>query len=166
MNCPECMQRLSEYFDDELAELENQEVQAPLEFCPHCRAVANELQAIHLKIEQAINSIPVPGGLEQRIIAVIEKEHVLERKKVWYTGFILVVLSVPILALFSPLFLSVVRFFYRATSVVLRTWPTLINLVSPVLGIGIILSVLFVLLLGFYVLRSLLKGLRINEVLS
>ncbi|MHB1652802.1 MAG: anti-sigma factor family protein [Desulfitobacteriaceae bacterium] len=166
MNCDECMERISEYLDEELSQLECLEIKAHLECCPECRAMSNQFQSIHLNLVNAVNEIPVPVGLEERILLSLRHEQELTRKRVWLSGLILVVLGIPVLTLFSPLFLSLLRFLYTTTSVFLRTWPTLIHLVSPVLGIGLTLSVLFIAALGLYFLRSLLRGFRFNEVLS
>lgn len=167
MNCLECKVWISEYLDEELSDINSANVGKHLQACPTCQGMADELQSLKFEIEAALNSIPVPPNLEERILASILKEHRVARQQAWLTGFALMVLGIPILTLCSPLFLSPLRLGYKTISVFLHTLLTLTTLVvPPVLGLGITLAVVLLAAFSLYSLRTLLKGLQIKEVLS
>lgn len=127
--------------------------------------MADEFLSLKFEIEQAIDSIPVSAYLEERILTSIRIEHKNASKQVWLTGLTLIMLGIPILALFSPFFLSSLRLFYKTLSVLMHTWLTLITLaVPPSLGLGITLVFALLAGLGVYSLSALLKGFQ--EVLS
>ena len=167
MNCSECTAQISEYLDGELPVIKETLIRNHLRSCPDCQGWADELQGLSFQIEQAMNTIPVPADLEERILTSIRKKHRVARLQACWTGLALIVLGVPIFTLFSPFLLSVLRLFYKTTSVIMHTWLTLITLVvPPVLGLGITLAVVFLAVLSLYFLRALFKGFRFEEVLS
>ncbi|OLN32541.1 anti-sigma factor family protein [Desulfosporosinus metallidurans] len=167
MNCSECTAQITEYLDGELPVLKETLIRNHLLSCPNCQGWADELQKLSFQIKQAMNSIPVPDDLEERILTSIRKEHRVAHKQARWTGLALIVLGVPILSLFSPFLLSVLRLFYKTTSVLMHTWLTFITLVvPPVIGLGITLAVVFLAVLGVYFLRALFKGFQFEEVLS
>jgi len=167
MNCSECKTHISEFLDGELSDLTSTIVRKHLRSCSECQRMLDEFLSLNFEMEQAIDSIPVPADLEERIITSIRLEHNTANKQVWLTGLTLIMLGIPILALFSPFFLSSLRLFYKTFSVLMHTWLTLITIaVPPLLGLGIALVVALLVGLGIYSLRVLLKGFQVNEVVS
>ena len=167
MNCSECMAQISEFLDGELSDLSSTIVRKHLLSCSDCQRLADEFSSLSFEIEQAMDGIPVPAFLDERILTSIRLEHNNASKQVWLTGITLIMLGIPILALFSPFSLSSLRLFFKTISVLMHTWLTLITIaVPPLLGLGITLVVALLAALGIYSLRALLKGLQVNEVLS
>ncbi|MDR3601365.1 MAG: zf-HC2 domain-containing protein [Desulfosporosinus sp.] len=166
MNCSECKAHISEFLDGELSELSSTIVRKHLLSCSDCQRLADEFSSLSFEIEQAMDSIQVPVDLEERILTSIRLEHNTASKQVWLTGLTLILLGIPILALFYSFFLGSLRLVYKTSSVLIHTWLTLITIaVPPMLGLGITLVVTLVAALGVYSLRALLKGFQVNEVL-
>lgn len=167
MNCSKCKAQISEFLDGELSDLSSIVVRKHLQSCSDCQRLADEFLSLKFEIEQVMDSIPVPAYLEERILISIRKEHETARRQVWLTGLTLSMLGIPILALFSPFFLSSLRLFYKTISVLMHTWLTLFTfVVPPSLGLGIAMTFALLAALGVYSLRALLKGFQGNEVLS
>jgi len=166
MNCSECMAHISEFLDGELSDLSSTIVRKHLFSCSDCQRLADEFSSLSFEIEQAMDGIPVPAFLDERILTSIRLEHNNASKQVWLTGLTLIMLGIPILALFSPFFFGSLRLIYKTISVLMHTWLTLITVaVPPLLGLGISLVFALLAALGVYSLKALLKGFQANEVL-
>ncbi|HBP63346.1 MAG TPA: hypothetical protein DD730_03540 [Desulfosporosinus sp.] len=167
MNCFEGKAEISEFLDGELADSNSLAMKEHLKTCSDCQRLADEFLSLKFDIEQALNSIPIPLYLEERILISIHLEHKAANKQAWVTGLFLIVLGIPILALFSPILLSSLRLFNKTLSVFIHTWLTLLTIaVQPSLGLGITLMLAIIAGLGVYSLRALLKGFQADEVLS
>ena len=72
-SCERCTQLLSARLDGELTAREAQELEAHLADCPECRALAEELEAIHAAFPQ-LEEIPAPEGFAQGVMERIREE--------------------------------------------------------------------------------------------
>lgn len=125
-----------------------------------------EFEGIILDIEKAIESIPVPPGLDERILMAIQRERVLDRQRTRLSELILLGLGIPFLFFFSPYVFKVFKVFYGTASALVRAWPTLSYSVFPIWGVGLMISGGLLALIGILGIRALWKGLRWSEVLS
>lgn len=165
MNCPEVMDHISEYIDAELPSPEEKEVKAHLLLCEDCRELVGKMEMLRNQIQQGIMSIPVPPNLGSRILNTIQEERQKVRKQLLATGFILFLLSSPLVALFYPLFQSILRVLYTISSTFFRIIQTLLVVTSPYLGLEISMAVLLITALGIYLIQILVRGLYSSEVL-
>lgn len=69
--CEEALSLLSLQLDGALSPSEEQVLTAHLNHCPHCRQVAEDLQAIHTAMP---TEVPCPQGLHQRMMEAIEAD--------------------------------------------------------------------------------------------
>jgi len=72
-HCERCTQLLSVRLDGELTAREAQELEAHLARCPECRALAEELEAIHAAF-LALEDISAPEGFARGVMERIEAE--------------------------------------------------------------------------------------------
>ena len=75
MNCSECKTHISEFLDGELSDLTSTIVRKHLRSCSECQRMLDEFLSLNFEMEQAIDSIPVPADLEERIITSSRLEH-------------------------------------------------------------------------------------------
>lgn len=164
MECLQCVERLSEYLDEELDANEYWEIEAHLQCCPDCRQVMDELTVVSEEINLSISSIPIPTNLSMRILSAIEKEQHNTAKDILLTSILLVVLASPILLVFSRTFSSVFHLVYATGSVFWRSLMILVTLFSPwaMVTVGILSLVLMV--IGLYSIKTLLTKFEVNEV--
>lgn len=73
MNCEQMNELLSAWLDGELSETERRQMQAHLEQCAQCRALFEQLQALHTSFSD-LEEIPAPEGFAQRVMEQVEKE--------------------------------------------------------------------------------------------
>lgn len=73
MNCEQMNELLSAWLDGELSESERRQMQAHLEQCAQCRALFEQLQALHTSFSD-LEEIPAPEGFAQRVMEQVEKE--------------------------------------------------------------------------------------------
>ena len=72
-SCERCTQLLSARLDGELTAREARELEAHLASCPECRALAEELEAIHAAFPR-LEEIPAPEGFAQGVMERIREE--------------------------------------------------------------------------------------------
>lgn len=72
-SCERCTQLLSARLDGELTARETRELEAHLASCPECRALAEELEAIHAAFPR-LEEIPAPEGFAQGVMERIREE--------------------------------------------------------------------------------------------
>ena len=73
MNCEQMNELLSAWLDGELSENEQRQMQAHLEQCAQCRALFEQLQALHTSFSD-LEELPAPEGFAQRVMECVEKE--------------------------------------------------------------------------------------------
>ena len=72
MNCEQMNELLSAWLDGELSETERRQMQAHLEQCAQCRALFEQLQALHTSFSD-LDEISAPEGFAQRVMEQVEK---------------------------------------------------------------------------------------------
>lgn len=163
MECLQCMGRLSEYLDGELSSNEYRVMQAHMEFCPDCQTVFSELAALREKVKQSIDHTPVPANLSERILLTIQKEQQKATHDLWLTGILLIIFTSPLLLFFSRTFISLFRLGCTTSAVFWRSLITL-EAVSPWVTVAIVLLSLLVMVLGGYMMKTLLMEFEGKEV--
>lgn len=166
MNCSKCIDMLSEYLDNEINEQEQQEVEAHLMLCSECNTLLWEFQAVNSNFHKAISNIPVPAGLDHKILASIEAEQVNSRRQAVHTTLVLILVGSPLLLLFSSIFSSFAHWLYVLQSALWRTAPALVQVISPWTSIGIGIITIPVIIIGTFFIKKLLRDIHINEVFS
>ncbi len=73
MNCEQMTALLSAYVDGELTEQEEMQVQEHLAQCADCRALLEQLQALHTSFSD-LEEIPAPEGFAQGVMSRIKAE--------------------------------------------------------------------------------------------
>ena len=73
MNCEQMNELLSAWLDGELSENEQRQMQAHLEQCAQCRALFEQLQALHTSFSD-MEEIPAPEGFAQRVMDRVRTE--------------------------------------------------------------------------------------------
>lgn len=164
MECLHCMERLSEYLDGELDDNEYQDIEAHLQYCPDCRKVTEELAAVSKEINLSITSIPIPTNLSIRILSAIEKEQQNNIKDIWLTSIFLAVFASPILIVFTRTFSSLFYLVYATGSAFWRSIMTFNMIFFPWLTMTMGILSLFLMAIGFYIIKTLLTKYEINEV--
>lgn len=164
MECLQCVERLSEYLDEELDADEYREIEAHLQCCPDCRRVMSELAAVSKEINLSIVSTPIPTNLSVRILTAIEKEQHNTAKDLWLTSILLAVFASPVLLIFSRTFSIVFHLVYATGSAFWRSLMTLVTLFSPWATVTVGILSLLLMVMGLYIIKTLLIKFEVNEV--
>lgn len=164
MECLQCMERLSEYLDGELDANKYRDIEVHLQCCPDCRKVMDDLAALSKEINLSIASIPISTNLTVRIFSAIEKEQHNTAKDIWLTSIFLAVFASPVLLIFSRTFSSVFHLVYATGSAFWRSLMTLVTLFSPWVTVTMGIISLFLMVMGLYIIKTLLTKFEVNEV--
>ena len=73
MNCEQMTLLMSAWLDGELSEREEQQMKEHLEQCPECRALMEQLQALHTSFSD-LEEIPAPEGFAEGVMERIARE--------------------------------------------------------------------------------------------
>jgi len=165
VECRECLERISEDIDGELSNSEHEELKAHLLTCPDCSAVASELRMINKGIQQALETIPVPTDLDQRIIRGFEQERRREKKQTVYTLLILVLLGSPLLIVLLGLY-RLVNLFYSLGHAFWQAKASLLTLLPTTTSWWIGITALILSIIGISMIRILVRGSSFKGVLS
>ena len=76
MTCEDSVELLSARLDGALTEEENRALENHLKICTECRAVAEDLEAIHLSFED-MEPVPAPDGFARDVMAKLEAPKVV-----------------------------------------------------------------------------------------
>ena len=166
MECLQCMNRISEYLDNELSMTEYQDIAAHLEECSDCRNLMNELNTLSEATRLSVDSIPVPPDITDRIMLRIQAEKYKTSKNQWFTGILLILLSSPLLLFLKHTFFSVFYLMYVTAAIFWRSLMAMLNVVSPwfIFSLGIF-SVIGIIISAF-VIKKLIRDFQLNEVLQ
>ncbi len=166
MNCSKCIDMLSEYLDNELNEPERQEVEAHLMLCPECKTLLEEIQAVHANLQDAISFIPVPPGLDDKILASLDEERLNARRQVILTSLALILLGSPVLLIFSSVFSAFAHSLYILQSALWHTTSALVKVISPTTSLGIGIATILLIAIGTFSINLLLRDIHSKEVFS
>ncbi|AET67245.1 hypothetical protein Desor_1598 [Desulfosporosinus orientis DSM 765] len=165
MECRECLGNISAFIDGELGGDLQEQMEAHLQTCEDCQSVAHQLRSLNSGLVQAYASIQAPLNLEERILISIKMEKKKAKQQFALTAFVLVLLLCPFM-LFSSLVWRFLQIIYAVGSLLgqletalMRFFPLTFSWVIG--GSAILLSIG-----GILLVRAMLKGFHVNEVLS
>ncbi|PHV71060.1 hypothetical protein CS063_06920 [Sporanaerobium hydrogeniformans] len=73
MKCKHCIERLSEYYDNQLNSKEQQQIEAHLGTCTYCQEEWRKWKFILEEVHH-LEEVPVPENLHERMLAGVKKE--------------------------------------------------------------------------------------------
>jgi len=165
MECRECLENISAFIDGELEGDLQEQIEAHLQTCEDCQRVANQLRVLNSGLVQAYDTVQIPTNLEERILSSLRQEKKKVKQQFVLTAFILVLLSSPFI-LFSSLVWGFLHTIYAVGSLLGQAESALVQFIPPTFSwsIGLIAFILSV--SGALLVRAMLKGIHVNEVLS
>lgn len=84
MSCEKILDLISARLDGRLTAQEQAELDAHLQTCPACRAIAKELEGIHSALTE-LDEVPAPADLSSGVLAKIKAERNAGRRRVFRT---------------------------------------------------------------------------------
>lgn len=84
MSCEKYLDLISARLDGELTAQEQAELDAHLQTCPACRAIAKELEGMHSALTE-LSEVPAPAELSQTVLSKIKAERNANRRRVFRT---------------------------------------------------------------------------------
>lgn len=165
VECGECLENISALIDGELNGFEQKQVENHLLACGRCKAVANQFRLLNFGIVHAVENIPAPRGLEERILLSIGLERQKAKKQFSLTSLFLILLVSPLL-IFSSLIWRFVYLVYSTGTILGRAESVLLRFVPPATSWAIGIMAFFLIVGGVLLVRRLLKGFQFNEVFS
>lgn len=174
MNCGECLEQLEAYVDGELGAKEEMAIAGHLKECYFCQAQYADLISLRQDIAGAIEDIPVPLGLERRILAnvlsrgLVQKDNLLPggQASVWNLGMVLAFLFAPVLFLLHPFTMRLLSLGYGMSRVLGRGLYVLSAAVPLGWTLGLGLAGLVILVLAVYVIWRLVQEMPLREAAS
>lgn len=80
MTCEQCLDLISARLDGELTQQKEADLSAHLRECPACRAIAEDLQGLHVSLAN-VGEVEVPAELTQNVMVQIAKEKQRTRRR-------------------------------------------------------------------------------------
>ncbi|MDA8443253.1 MAG: zf-HC2 domain-containing protein [Peptococcaceae bacterium] len=166
MDCRAYAPNISAYVDGELSQAEQLVVKHHLEQCSECRQLADDFLHLGENFRANINILPVPYYLTQSVLLSLKREHnKLTHLQMWFTGITIAVMVSPILILFSPLLTTLLHLSYVAFGAIWRMLPALLQ-IMPVSLLAVGAGTTIAIIVGIYFIRTLMRGISYDEVLS
>ena len=174
MMCEACLEHLEAYLDDEIDGSAKKAMAGHLSECSSCQAQFSELETVRQDIAWAIENIPLPSGLENRVlVSVFSGSHILRETMLdpghpsaWKTGILLSLVLAPLLLLLHPLSVRVLSLGYGMSRVFGRGLYVLSGAIPPVWSMGLGLAGLVVMGLGMYFIWKLVQAIPVREAAS
>ncbi len=169
-----CWEHLEAYLDGELDGNEEKAMAGHLSECSSCQTQFSELETVRQDIAWAIENIPLPAGLENRVLAsvfsgsCILRETTLDsgRPSAWKTGILLSLVLAPLLLLLHPLSVRVLSLGYGMSRVFGRGLYVLSGAIPPAWSMGLGLAGLVVMGLSMYFIWKLVQAIPVREAAS
>lgn len=167
MECRDFLEWVSEHVDGELQPERLAELESHLNTCPVCQAAEQELRELHQEIRGLVESLPLPQGLEERILrSVWVGDRKAQQARTAWTALLLALLFSPFFLLLSPVFSVFLNLLYVSGMALWRTGFTLLKFAPALLNISLGVAGLIIMGLGSYLVRKLLRDIPANEVFS
>lgn len=136
MQCPDCIDHLYDYLDDELDQETRLVLKEHLRVCPTCQAELRGIQQGLSVYREEIASVEVSLGFAERVMASVarESEFAPGTAPMMAIGLLIITLAV-IYTSFSPLLYPLLRLLYRF-AVSLAPLPVMVLSAFPLLLYG------------------------------
>jgi positive regulator of sigma E activity len=144
---------VSAYIDNELSDIDRQTVSEHLQSCQQCNQLVNELLNIQSDVKGFFQMIPVPIGLENKVLEKINFKSPI--KSGLFTFVIPLIFIFTTLYFFSPFIFKAVSIFTKILIGMIYTGSQFLGY-QPMTRISIVLFAIILLVISGYSLRRLL----------